>query len=25
VTLLESKAMRWDRERVCRHLIRCKE
>jgi len=25
VTLLESKAMHWDRERVCRHLIRCEE
>lgn len=25
VTLLEAKAMRWDRERVCRHLVRCEE
>ncbi|HHX42750.1 MAG TPA: V-type ATPase subunit [Chloroflexi bacterium] len=25
VTLLEAKTMRWDRERVCRHLVRCEE
>ena len=25
VTLLEAKAMRWDRDRVCQHLIRCEE
>lgn len=25
ITLLEAKAMRWDRERVCQHLVRCEE